>query len=430
MSNTDLLEACREVVKWLDSTQVKSSFRRIDSLALTHPHLAVEISPEFSEWAGSTLAAFRRCVEEASAAQADGYSKLQRYDPDDQGKMIDVQGGRFIFVNQHLEIVECLRQENCNLEESNKVVLGQLRYAAKSNEENCNRAAKAEAALAKEREARSFDVAKWGLAAGDLATLQEQIKTAAKVEAASASADWIPYYGSGMPVDRAAIIDAKLRSGQIVIGRRADHFAWGLIFTSTDIIAYRIAKPVTQASAEDDTPETDGIMKCLRLMLNERGERREALKGAVECGIESVERDRNCLQRQNAELCENNRICLATLKSKAAQLDNCEGALADAYAENSNLKSSFRLPPLNEAVKDILGRMCFTLVDIANILRASGAEIKPKAEDEQAHAIYFLLTKYVEHGDQWAGAANSELRKMLETARAIKMSAEDGQACS
>lgn len=117
-------------------------------------------------------------------------------------------------------------------------------------------------------------------------------------EQASASADWIPYDGSGMPVTRDVVIDAKLRDGQIIVDKLADEFAWAHMPHYSDIIAYRIAKPVTQASADEGAPETDSIMKCLRAMLNERGERREALKGGIECGIENLERDRNRIQRE------------------------------------------------------------------------------------------------------------------------------------
>lgn len=115
---------------------------------------------------------------------------------------------------------------------------------------------------------------------------------------ASASADWIPYDGSGMPVDRGVIIDAKLRSGQIVIGRRADHFAWGLIFTSTDIIAYRIAKPVTQASADDGTPETDKVTEHFF----RNGTPDPWFWKALGDHARKLERDRNRLQRASAEL--------------------------------------------------------------------------------------------------------------------------------
>lgn len=130
-------------------------------------------------------------------------------------------------------------------------------------------------------------------------------------EQASASADWIPYDGSGMPVDRAVIIDAKLRSGQIVIGRRADHFAWGLIFTSTDIIAYRIAKPVTQESAELRPTMTDLMVSPESigdLPDTTQASADDAMDGTFELDNDHVraklysENDYKSLQRDNAEL--------------------------------------------------------------------------------------------------------------------------------
>lgn len=114
-------------------------------------------------------------------------------------------------------------------------------------------------------------------------------------EQASASSDWIPYDGSGMPVDAETIVNIKFRDGGIGQCQHAAHYLrWGHLQYPGDIIAYRIAKPVTQASADDGT-ETDSAYnvapewECDRLP-------------NLHTKCKELERARNRLQRENAEL--------------------------------------------------------------------------------------------------------------------------------
>jgi hypothetical protein len=66
--------------------------------------------------------------------------------------------------------------------------------------------------------------------------------------------------------------------------------------------------------------------------------------------------------------------------------------------------------PLDEDVRDILGRPNFTFIGMAQILRLGGYEIRTKAEDEQAVCIHWLLTHYFKSGSNWRVSAQEELR--------------------
>jgi hypothetical protein len=68
------------------------------------------------------------------------------------------------------------------------------------------------------------------------------------------------------------------------------------------------------------------------------------------------------------------------------------------------------LTPLNDSLRRILGRPCFRCVEIAALLRSEGQQIDHNAEAEQAAVIYWLLTKYAEHGEDWWRVAYDELQ--------------------
>jgi hypothetical protein len=67
--------------------------------------------------------------------------------------------------------------------------------------------------------------------------------------------------------------------------------------------------------------------------------------------------------------------------------------------------------PLNDETRFILGRPCFTVIPMVQVLRIMGHEIPHKAEDEQAHAIHWMLTLYESHGAGWRDEANRILRE-------------------
>lgn len=78
------------------------------------------------------------------------------------------------------------------------------------------------------------------------------------------------------------------------------------------------------------------------------------------------------------------------------------------------------LPPLNDTLIDILGRVCFRCAGIAQILRTSGQVIKTRAEDEQAATIHFLLDMYLKHGPAWGAKSHEALVAMAQRAQAEK----------
>jgi len=65
---------------------------------------------------------------------------------------------------------------------------------------------------------------------------------------------------------------------------------------------------------------------------------------------------------------------------------------------------------LNDETRWILGRPNFTCIHMANVLRKNGHEIAKKAEDEQAAVIYWMLTMYEKHGDNWRDEAEKWLK--------------------
>jgi hypothetical protein len=83
------------------------------------------------------------------------------------------------------------------------------------------------------------------------------------------------------------------------------------------------------------------------------------------------------------------------------------------------------LPPLNPSMVEILGRVCFQCIGIAQILRAGGAVIPTRAEDEQAATIHFLLGMYLAHGERWTNEVDAALQKIVE-ARAARQTGREG----
>lgn len=68
------------------------------------------------------------------------------------------------------------------------------------------------------------------------------------------------------------------------------------------------------------------------------------------------------------------------------------------------------VPEMTDELRWILGRPNFVCARLAQTLRNMGHEIKPKAEDEQAAVIHWMLTLHEKHGDQWKAEAESVLK--------------------
>lgn len=65
---------------------------------------------------------------------------------------------------------------------------------------------------------------------------------------------------------------------------------------------------------------------------------------------------------------------------------------------------------LNDDLRAILGMVPWTSGPIAHALRAAGAAIKPKMEDEQAATLHWLLGIYAAHGTAWRKEAGGQLQ--------------------
>ncbi|WP_283444194.1 hypothetical protein [Noviherbaspirillum suwonense] len=65
------------------------------------------------------------------------------------------------------------------------------------------------------------------------------------------------------------------------------------------------------------------------------------------------------------------------------------------------LPSPAGAPPPDDELRDILGRPCFTLISMAQMLRSIGHDIKRRAEDEQAVSILWMLGLYMKHDSEW-----------------------------
>lgn len=72
----------------------------------------------------------------------------------------------------------------------------------------------------------------------------------------------------------------------------------------------------------------------------------------------------------------------------------------------------FAIPDMDEHLLQILGRPNFWCSPIASALRHGGAEIRRKAEDEQAVVIHWLLTLYLQHGAKWWEVATAEIERV------------------
>ncbi|MCJ2020545.1 hypothetical protein MKK84_24480 [Methylobacterium sp. E-065] len=74
---------------------------------------------------------------------------------------------------------------------------------------------------------------------------------------------------------------------------------------------------------------------------------------------------------------------------------------------------------LTPKVKDVLSIMCFEAGPIARAFREAGrAEIKTRAEDEQAFVLHWLLTFALEHGAEWRRRAGETLTPVIAEAEA------------
>ncbi|HEM7801995.1 TPA: VRR-NUC domain-containing protein [Burkholderia cenocepacia] len=83
---------------------------------------------------------------------------------------------------------------------------------------------------------------------------------------------------------------------------------------------------------------------------------------------------------------------------------------------------------MSAALRDVLGRPNFWCSPIAHEMRAAGADIKRKAEDEQAHVLHWLVKLVLAYGDSWQEYAAIDLRAIREAADARRADLAGGAA--
>lgn len=75
---------------------------------------------------------------------------------------------------------------------------------------------------------------------------------------------------------------------------------------------------------------------------------------------------------------------------------------------------------LTPELREVLGWPNFKCGPFAHLMVAAGAEIKPKAEDEQAAVLHWLIKLVLKHGDKWNEAATADLSAMRDKVAAIE----------
>ncbi|MDE4918596.1 hypothetical protein ACUXAV_000695 [Cupriavidus metallidurans] len=67
---------------------------------------------------------------------------------------------------------------------------------------------------------------------------------------------------------------------------------------------------------------------------------------------------------------------------------------------------------ITEALFDVLSLMLWHTGPIAHVLRAGGAEIKKRAEDEQAHVLHWFIQLAIQHGPAWRERATASINEI------------------
>lgn len=73
---------------------------------------------------------------------------------------------------------------------------------------------------------------------------------------------------------------------------------------------------------------------------------------------------------------------------------------------------------MNDDLLEILGRPNFMCGPIAHAMQAAGEAIPNRAEAEQAHVLFKLLSLYASHGPDWRQYAGRWLRDLQAMATA------------
>lgn len=98
-------------------------------------------------------------------------------------------------------------------------------------------------------------------------------------------------------------------------------------------------------------------------------------------------------------------------------------SLVQAFEAGAATRSEAQAAPeyarleMNPDLLEILGRPNFQCIRIAQILRAGGAVIESRSENEQAAVLLFLLNHYLADNANWYTNASEELRAKFDKAK-------------
>jgi len=105
------------------------------------------------------------------------------------------------------------------------------------------------------------------------------------------------------------------------------------------------------------------------------------------------------------------------LSSEAASRIRALLAASPANQVEETAAYPSEMPP---ALRQVLSLMLWHTGPVAHVLRAGGADIKTRAEDEQAHVLHWLIQLALEHGDAWRDRAServSEIRAAISASK-------------
>lgn len=104
---------------------------------------------------------------------------------------------------------------------------------------------------------------------------------------------------------------------------------------------------------------------------------------------------------------------------QSATTDKTLDFLAERAGTSVTVLEGLTMPlTMDDDLLFILGRPNFMCGTVAQIMRASGIEIKENSEDEQAHVLLLMLNAYLQHGKDWKTHMEQQVEGMLAQARA------------
>lgn len=69
---------------------------------------------------------------------------------------------------------------------------------------------------------------------------------------------------------------------------------------------------------------------------------------------------------------------------------------------------------LTPELRDVLGLMIYQTIPVAHALRAGGAKIPTKTEEEQAFVLHWMISLVLEHGTEWRRKVAERLKEIAD----------------